>query len=93
MNGDGPNNGRDHIVAGAGNDAVNAGRGNDFIKSGSGRDFVNVRGNGRDTVRCGRGKDRVKADRRDRIARDCEVVELEKPSSSKMRRNKGHQRS
>jgi hypothetical protein len=57
--------GADRITGTAGPDSVYAGRGNDAIS---------VRGGGRDLVRCGRGRDRVKADRRDRVAHDCEVV-------------------
>ena len=47
----------------------------DVLFAGRGNDVVLVRGGGRDVVRCGLGRDRVVADRRDRVARDCERVE------------------
>jgi hypothetical protein len=37
-------------------------------------DVIRVNGGGRDRVTCARGSDVVYADRRDRIARDCERV-------------------
>lgn len=37
-------------------------------------DVIRVNSGGRDVVTCGRGRDIVYADRRDRIARDCETV-------------------
>jgi len=44
------------------------------ITAGAGNDRINVRDGQRDVVNCGRGFDRVKADRKDRIARNCESV-------------------
>jgi hypothetical protein len=46
----------------------------DTVKGTKGPDVISVRGGGRDKVRCGAGKDRVTADRKDVVARDCEVV-------------------
>lgn len=46
----------------------------ELILGRAGDDTVRSRGGGTDTVRCGRGRDTVKADRRDRVARDCERV-------------------
>ncbi|HEX2085244.1 MAG TPA: hypothetical protein VHF89_06140 [Solirubrobacteraceae bacterium] len=57
--------GRDRIVAGGGRDVVAAGAGNDV---------VGVRGGGADQVSCGPGADVVRADRRDRVAADCETI-------------------
>jgi hypothetical protein len=37
-------------------------------------DVIRVNGGGGDRVTCGRGSDVVYADRRDRVARDCERV-------------------
>jgi Ca2+-binding RTX toxin-like protein len=53
---------------------IAGGRGRDRIYAGGGGDRIAVRGGGRDTVRCGGGRDTVKADRSDRVARDCEIV-------------------
>jgi uncharacterized protein DUF4430 len=49
-------------------------RGPDSIFGRGGRDRINARGGSRDLVRCGSGRDRVRADRRDKVSRDCEVV-------------------
>jgi hypothetical protein len=48
--------------------------GADRVSALGGADRITVRGGARDLVRCGAGRDRVKADRRDRVARDCELV-------------------
>lgn len=58
--------GGDDLIAGSALD--------DTVLAGSGADSVDVRGGGLDTVDCGSGRDTVVADRRDRIARDCERV-------------------
>lgn len=58
-------NGSDRITDTAGDDTIYARRGNDRI---------DVRGGGRDTVHCGPGRDFVRADRHDRVSRDCERV-------------------
>jgi hypothetical protein len=57
--------GADRLVPGGGADVVRAGPGNDTLQ---------VRDARPDTVACGPGRDTVRADRRDRVARDCEVV-------------------
>jgi hypothetical protein len=44
------------------------------VLAGGGGDVVNVRRGNVDRVRCGSGRDLVRAGRRDRVARDCEVV-------------------
>ena len=82
--------GADSLTGGAGNDALFGGDGNDRLTDADGRDrFSGGRGNdtinardrsvsGRraaDTVACGAGsRDRAFVDRRDRVARDCEIV-------------------
>jgi hypothetical protein len=66
--------GVDWICGGAGNDRIAPGAGNDIVDGGTGNDRVLARGGGRDRIRCGRGRDTVVADRRDRVARDCESV-------------------
>ena len=46
----------------------------DEISGGPGDDRISARDGMRDIVRCGPGRDRVTADRRDQVARDCELV-------------------
>ncbi|MDQ4049439.1 MAG: hypothetical protein M3131_08685, partial [Actinomycetota bacterium] len=65
--------GRDRISGDAGNDRITGNSSNDVLKGNSGNDVING-GSGRDRISCGRGRDRVVADRRDRVARDCERV-------------------
>jgi hypothetical protein len=75
--------GRDRINGGAGNDKLYGERSNDRIDGGNGRDGIDA-GRGDDSVRvrdgfvdrvkCGTGRDTVRADRIDRVARDCERV-------------------
>ena len=64
----------DTIRTYGGNDDVRPGAGADDVDAGPGADLVRSADGARDLVRCGRGRDRVIADRRDRIARDCERV-------------------
>jgi hypothetical protein len=75
-------NGNDRIDGGKGNDTLSGGAGNDTLIGGAGKDKLNGgAGNDKldardgapgDRVTCGRGRDTVKADRGDRVARDCE---------------------
>jgi WD40-like Beta Propeller Repeat len=64
----------DTIRTFGGNDEVRPGAGDDDVDAGPGADLVRSADRTRDVVRCGRGRDRVIADRRDRIAPDCERV-------------------
>lgn len=57
--------GRDYIYAGAGRDVVSAGRGDDHVLAVDGE---------RDRIACRAGIDTVVADRKDRVAADCESV-------------------
>ena len=66
--------GPDRIAGGGGKDKINGGKGADRVKAGGGKDRIKLRGAGRDRVSCGGGKDTVIADRRDRVAKDCEKV-------------------
>ena len=66
--------GKDHIAGGGGKDKISGGGGKDVIKGGGGKDKIKVRGGGRDRVNCGGGKDKVIADRRDKVAKNCEKV-------------------
>lgn len=64
----------DLICGRRGADRITGGRGRDTILGGHGNDTLLARDRARDDVRCGRGRDRVVADRRDRVARDCERI-------------------
>jgi len=55
-------------------DSVKGTSGRDVIRTRGGNDRVNVRGGRLDRVYCGSGRDVVRLSRRDRAARDCEVV-------------------
>jgi hypothetical protein len=68
--------GNDRLVGGAGNDQLTGDAGTDTFDGGAGNDVVNARDKvQRERVSCGAGRDRVVADRRDSVARDCEVVQ------------------
>ena len=66
--------GADRIDAGNGNDTVEGGPGRDVIVARGGWDVILARDGERDTIECGVQRDVVVADRRDRVARDCERV-------------------
>ncbi len=81
--------GNDIVNGDAGNDRITGGGGNDALVGGSGNDFFDARDSARnagrfsrlaqrakakDSVNCGKGKDRVKADRNDKVAKNCEIV-------------------
>ena len=68
------NSGNDLIRGNSGNDRITGSSGRDRISGGSGNDRINVRDRQRERISCGRGTDTVAADRRDRVARDCERV-------------------
>ena len=58
----------------AGRDVLTGTRGRDVLCGLGGADLIRVRDGSADSIRCGPGKDVVVADRRDRVARDCERV-------------------
>lgn len=62
----------DDIRATGGPDLIRARGGRDLVRARGGNDTIKVKGGGRDLVNCGPGRDRVKADRRDRLAANCE---------------------
>lgn len=64
--------GADRLDGGEGADALFGGAGLDLLLGGDGGDRINARDGRRDAVECGDGADSVIADRRDRVARDCE---------------------
>ena len=66
--------GADELIAGDGRDLIVGGSGRDRVYAGAGRDRVDVAGGGRDRVTCGSGRDVIRADRRDRVSRNCERV-------------------
>jgi Ca2+-binding RTX toxin-like protein len=66
--------GDDRLKGDSGDDVINGGIGRDRLSGGGGDDLLRSRDGFRDDVRCGRGFDIVIADRRDRVARDCELV-------------------
>ena len=70
---------RDKIFGGPGDDGINGQAGRDVIRAGKGDDLVIANDGMRDLIRCGPGDDTVRADKRDRIARDCEHVDRVRP--------------
>jgi dipeptidyl aminopeptidase/acylaminoacyl peptidase len=65
----------DHICGRKGADRILPGGGRDSVEAGAGPDIVLSAGDRRrDSISCGSGRDRVIADRRDRVARNCERV-------------------
>ena len=61
------------VIAGtAGDDQIKARAGNDGVRALAGDDRVDVRGGGKDRVNCGGGDDSAKADKRDKLAKNCE---------------------
>lgn len=57
-----------------GDDTLIGGPGADTFFGDKGDDTIRVRGRGRDVVACGRGRDKVRADRKDKVNKDCEKV-------------------
>ncbi len=66
--------GRDVLRGLGGADCLTGGKGKDRLIAGAGDDTIRSRDGVRDVVKCGAGDDRVVADRRDRVAKDCERV-------------------
>jgi hypothetical protein len=65
--------GADKLYGRGGNDRLFGLAGNDLLVGGSGKDVL-TGGAGADRLICGAGRDTANADRRDRVARDCESV-------------------
>jgi Ca2+-binding RTX toxin-like protein len=70
--------GADTIRGTAAADVIYGLAGNDRISGLGGNDRI-IGGPGLDRIACGAGRDRVVADRRDRVARDCELVSRPSP--------------
>jgi Tol biopolymer transport system component len=66
--------GNDWVAGGDGSDFINGGPGRDRLRGGSGRDRIYARDGYRDWISCGPGRDLVRADHRDRVASNCELV-------------------
>jgi TolB protein len=66
--------GADVIAGRGGPDRISGGPGNDRLYGGPGDDQLEG-DRGTDTIRCGPGRDSVIAERKDRVARDCERVQ------------------
>lgn len=66
--------GRDSLGGGAGNDTLSGGTGVDYLSGGAGFDVIDARDRSIDRIACGSGTDLVRADRRDKVGRDCERV-------------------
>jgi WD40 repeat protein/hemolysin type calcium-binding protein len=74
--------GRDTLIGGPGDDVIfggdagdrilSADRGHDRVFGGRGDDLIESGSGSRDVIVCGPGRDTVRADRLDRVARDCE---------------------
>jgi hypothetical protein len=62
----------DDITGTAGNDQIKPRAGNDGVRAMAGDDKIDVRGGGKDRVNCGGGTDSVKADKHDKVAKNCE---------------------
>ena len=62
----------DRLDGGEGGDALIGGAGLDLLLGGDGGDRLDALDGSRDGAECGEGTDSVRADRRDRVARDCE---------------------
>jgi hypothetical protein len=65
--------GNDVLLGQGGNDKLNGGPGNDRLVGGPGNDTL-VGGPGADRLSCGPGVDTARADKRDTVADDCEIV-------------------
>jgi Ca2+-binding RTX toxin-like protein len=68
--------GKDNLSGGTGDDLLAGGENRDRVRGGPGDDFVFAsHDNAADTISCGAGTDKVKADRKDDVAKNCEIVE------------------
>jgi hypothetical protein len=77
--------GVDEITGTAGPDRIKPRAGNDRVRALAGDDRIDLRGGGKDRINCGGGDDSVKADKRDKMAKNCEH---RSHSSKKGKRNK-----
>ena len=68
--------GADKITGGGKPDILYGQGGEDKVKGGDGKDIIEVEDGGKDKVKCGAGSDDVFADSSDKIADDCEQVNV-----------------
>jgi Ca2+-binding RTX toxin-like protein len=68
--------GADKISGGATRDILYGNGGKDKVRGGDGKDIIEVANGGKDKVKCGAGNDKVTADSSDKIAADCEKVDI-----------------
>jgi uncharacterized repeat protein (TIGR01451 family) len=66
--------GDDRLFGLGGNDLLNGGPGSDLLAAGAGSDVIQARDDSRDDIRCGSGHDTALADKKDAVARTCEIV-------------------
>ena len=66
--------GNDELWGRDGPDRLFGNSGRDSLSGGPGRDSLHARDNARDVLICGPGRDTVRADKRDEVAPDCEIV-------------------
>ena len=66
--------GRDHLAGKEGKDLLRGGPGQDRLFGGPDADRILAEDGLRDRIACGPGRDVVRADRRDEVAPDCELV-------------------
>ena len=66
--------GNDTLYGGSGNDVITGGPGSDRVFGGPGNDTIYARDRVKDAIDCGGGRDTVFADKKDGVARNCEVV-------------------
>jgi Ca2+-binding RTX toxin-like protein len=66
--------GNDTLTGSTGNDQLTGGPGKNTYSGGTGNDKIRARNKRVDTIACGKGVDAVTADRRDKVAKDCENV-------------------
>jgi len=71
--------GADRLIGGSGADVLRDSSGANTFSAGGGDDRIDAVDRSRDEIRCGAGRDVVRADRSDRVARDCETVRLASP--------------
>ncbi|MEA2480903.1 MAG: hypothetical protein QOJ07_2825, partial [Thermoleophilaceae bacterium] len=69
-----PGQGNGSLYGDAGNDKLKGSQGFDKFSGGPGNDSINARDKTVDSISCGTGRDSVKADKKDKVARDCEKV-------------------
>lgn len=68
--------GKDDLAGGAGDDRLVGASGKDELTGRSGEDRINAVDDQKDRIQCGKDKDKVKADKKDDVSSNCEVVRI-----------------